>query len=450
MKDILLILITALAFNGYSQQTYVPDNNFEAYLENNSMGNGIPNDDYVTTANISGVTSLVVWGWSIADMTGIEDFASLSMLYCFDNPINTLDVSQNTQLNDLRCNNNSLTAIDVSNCPSLTTFFCYNNDILNLDLSQNPALSDLRCFNNSLTSLDVSSNPGLTRLFCYDNFFSALDVTSNPNLDDLRCYDNQIGTLDLSQNTSLSAVWCYENELTTLDVSQCALLGDLRCYDNLLTQIDLTNCAPLTLLIANDNLLTSLDVSLNYLLTDVYCQNNELTCLKANNGLNIAMDCTNNELDCISVLFPAWSDANALHDVGVNFNVVCTYVLDNDVDQDLTSLTAVQNGASYVWFDCDNVIVVDEVGQSFTPVVSGFYAVEITYVDPCGDVHIDTSSCHYQYVAPDDTGLEELINGDVELVKTVDLMGRETPFKANTVLIYMYSDGTTERVFKMN
>ena len=32
-----------------AQQTYVPDDYFEAYLESNGMGNGIPNDDYVTT-----------------------------------------------------------------------------------------------------------------------------------------------------------------------------------------------------------------------------------------------------------------------------------------------------------------------------------------------------------------------------------------------------------------
>ena len=54
-------------------QTYVPDDNFEAYLEthdasgnvvaigaSNSMGNGITNDDSVTTANVSGVTNLDV------------------------------------------------------------------------------------------------------------------------------------------------------------------------------------------------------------------------------------------------------------------------------------------------------------------------------------------------------------------------------------------------------
>ncbi len=34
-----------------------------------------------------------------------------------------------------------------------------------------------------------------------------------------------------------------------------------------------------------------------------------------------------------------------------------------------------------------------------------------------------------------------------ELVKILDHLGRETEFKANTTLIYVYSDGTTEKVF---
>ncbi len=40
---------------------------------------------------------------------------------------------------------------------------------------------------------------------------------------------------------------------------------------------------------------------------------------------------------------------------------------------------------------------------------------------------------------------ELAINTDRELVKIVDFMGRETTFKPNTPLIYIYSDGSTER-----
>ena len=74
-------------------QTYVPDDNFEAYLEANGMGNGIANDDSVTTSNIVGITSLDVSSKAISDLTGIEDFTALTI--CIAIQINYhLDISQ--------------------------------------------------------------------------------------------------------------------------------------------------------------------------------------------------------------------------------------------------------------------------------------------------------------------------------------------------------------------
>jgi len=49
-------------------------------------------------------------------------------------------------------------------------------------------------------------------------------------------------------------------------------------------------------------------------------------------------------------------------------------------------------------------------------------------------------------------GLEKLsdsINNGKELIKIVDLTGRETEDKPNTILIYIYSDGTAEKVYRM-
>lgn len=47
------------------------------------------------------------------------------------------------------------------------------------------------------------------------------------------------------------------------------------------------------------------------------------------------------------------------------------------------------------------------------------------------------------------TGINELDNSQKELVKIVDFMGREISFKTNTPMIYIYSDGSTERVYKL-
>mgnify|MGYP000064561517 FL=1 len=55
----------------------------------------------------------------------------------------------------------------------------------------------------------------------------------------------------------------------------------------------------------------------------------------------------------------------------------------------------------------------------------------------------DEDSCSCFLV--DNTGIEELLQNEKELVKIIDFMGRETEFKPNTPLIFIYSDGTVEK-----
>ena len=100
-------------------------------------------------------------------------------------------------------------------------------------------------------------------------------------------------------------------------------------------------------------------------------------------------------------------------------------------------------GASYQWLDCNDSLVpiLGETNQDFTATaLTGNYAVEIN-VFGC----VATSGCELI----DFTGIDELTFGNKKLLKIVDLMGRETTFKTNTPLIYIYSDGTLERVFEL-
>ena len=86
------------------------------------------------------------------------------------------------------------------------------------------------------------------------------------------------------------------------------------------------------------------------------------------------------------------------------------------------------------------IIINGEINQSYTPAVTGNYAVEVT-LNGC----IDTSACFLVAY----TGLEEIIQSEKELIKIIDFMGRETEFKPNTPLIFIYSDGTRERVMEI-
>ena len=140
---------------GFGQQTYVPDNNFEAYLEANGMGNGVPNDNYVTTANIDTITNLNIQNQSLSDLTGIEDFLALTYLNSSNIPWNQ--------------NWNQFTSLDVSNNLALTNLICSYNNLTSIDLSQNTVLTEFVCDENNLTSLDVSQNTALIYLECFES-----------------------------------------------------------------------------------------------------------------------------------------------------------------------------------------------------------------------------------------------------------------------------------------
>ena len=180
MKKGLLLLFCSPLFL-MAQQTYVPDDIFEAYLESNGQGNGIANDDYVTTSNISNDTSLTLYMMNISDLTGIEDFISLTKLNCRYNQLTSIDVSNSTALTYLGLDENQLTSLNVSNNPALTYLNCSDNQLLSLDVSNNTALVEFNCGDNQITSLDVSNSTALVELACYGNQLSNLDVRNGNN-----------------------------------------------------------------------------------------------------------------------------------------------------------------------------------------------------------------------------------------------------------------------------
>ena len=105
-------------------KTYVPDNNFEAYLENeqfslgnpfNTSGDFISNNNYVFTELLD-QESLIIASWlptvGISDLTGIEDFSSLKHLSIFSSSLGNLDLKNGL--------NHILTSLSISDCSNLS------------------------------------------------------------------------------------------------------------------------------------------------------------------------------------------------------------------------------------------------------------------------------------------------------------------------------------------
>ena len=121
-----------------------PDTNLRNWIKSQEYGSdGLLMEDEIAT-----IKSIDVNNKNIQTLQGIEFFTSLTILYCYDNQLTSLDVSQNTALTLLNCSNNQLKSLDVANNTGLTKLYCNNNHLTLLDLSKNKALTLLNCSSN--------------------------------------------------------------------------------------------------------------------------------------------------------------------------------------------------------------------------------------------------------------------------------------------------------------
>ncbi|MEC3905531.1 T9SS type A sorting domain-containing protein [Tamlana sp. 2201CG12-4] len=185
---LLLALFMVLNYLGFAQETYVPDDNFEAFLESQGWGNGIANDDYVTTASIENVTTLNLRWHSpqITDLTGIEDFKALTSLDVLGQNLQTIDVSRNTELTNL--------------------WLSFNDRISSVDVSTNTKLQFLDIQSRGLSELIFSAPTVITYLDIRESQLTSFDLTEHPNMNNLNASGSSALTTIEAMGVAPSAV----------------------------------------------------------------------------------------------------------------------------------------------------------------------------------------------------------------------------------------------------
>ena len=223
MKKLFLLLLLGFTLLGFSQNTLIPDPNFEQALIDLGYDTA-PINGSVPTANISDVTSLDVSNNNIADLTGIEDFIALIDLSCYSNQLTGLDVSNNSALTELYCFNNQLTSLDMSANPALEVLNCKSNQLTSLDVNSNNALTELYCFNNQLTSLDVRNGNNIS--------IGVFNATNNPNLTCIFVDDTAYSTANWTGIDPASTFVNNEAECEALSLGDNAFELDVSIYPN--------------------------------------------------------------------------------------------------------------------------------------------------------------------------------------------------------------------------
>ena len=224
-----------------SNYTSIPDANFEQYLVQNNIDSDGTIDGQVLTADIVNVTQVDVSQKNITDLTGIQNFTSLTYLNAFDNNITSIDVSKNILLENLYLSDNQLTTIDITQNTKLIEFGIYQNQLTSVDISKNTELTHLFVALNQLTNIDISNNTKLKDVRCEANQLSSLDVSLLSDLELLWIFNNKITQIDVSNNIKLKTFTAYENMLTSLDVSKNVNLEVVQCYSNQLTSLNVRN-----------------------------------------------------------------------------------------------------------------------------------------------------------------------------------------------------------------
>ena len=141
------------------QKTFIPDDAFEQALINLDLD--IIFDDSVNTSAIDTVQSLYITNEGISDLTGIEDFIALRDLFCYDNQLQSLDLSNNPNLFEVNCNNNQLTTLSVKNGnpTGLWYFMAMNNPNLQCVEVDNVAYANYNWLIDNAAVFSTNCNP---------------------------------------------------------------------------------------------------------------------------------------------------------------------------------------------------------------------------------------------------------------------------------------------------
>ena len=194
---------------------------------------------------IEAVKSLNIEDKNLTDISGIEYFTQLTELNCGKNQLTALPVEKLTNLTRLYCYKNQLTALPVEKLTNLTLLYCSYNQLTELPVEKLTKLTELSCFDNQLTALPVEKLTKLTELSCSYNQLTELPVGNLTQLTELSCSYNQLTKLPVESLTNLTSLYCSNNQLTSLSVGSLTNLAVLDCHDNRLTELDITSVTSL-------------------------------------------------------------------------------------------------------------------------------------------------------------------------------------------------------------
>jgi hypothetical protein len=413
---------------GFGQYTEIPDPAFEQILINE--GYDIDIDGQVFTAIIDQITSLDLSNSGISNLSGIEDFIALSYLNISTTLISELSPLVDASLDSLVMINTPLisnanlngvssnTVLGGTFFNSMNQFTSINGTIIISECNQSIDLN-FDTFSNSWINLKIRVNNEIPTLnisganIRYLEFENKLDngIYFGPNVTNLSLQNlpdflelklannywisNIIGSTNINIiNAPFTRILRLSHyDVNSIDLSQFSQLKEVYAQNSNITEFDLSNCNDLQVFVALGSDAETVKI-----------------CSSEIDSINIS-NCSN--LNCVSIkgILPLASSSFSLESINTPI-LSCIEVENEDYFEIAT------NGAVSSW-----IINLD---------------IQISFNNNCNNF-CSSNSCTLG-----NPGISELAISK-KLFKITDLLGRETPFKPNTPLIYIYDDGSVEK-----
>lgn len=220
----------------------------------------------------------------------ISSTSRIETLICENQSLTAINLSQAKNLTSIYCQNNALTTLDVAGCAKLTDLNCANNNItkLSLTIAKNPLLENVNLSGNEMTTNTGSgtaftfnsASSNLQHVDISNNKFASVSAALNKNLDEFKCANNSLKALSLASSQDLSVLMCGDNEISkiTLGAKQDSL-QHVFAENNKLTTLNVSTASNLKYLAVENNELSMVSLyqfTPTHKLASYTCGNNSL------------------------------------------------------------------------------------------------------------------------------------------------------------------------------
>lgn len=206
----------------------ITDTNFkEALLDNDNPIIDSNQDGEIQVGEAEAIYELWIDNKGIRNLQGIEAFKNLEQLYANDNVnLESVDFSQNTELELLNLNFTEIASLDLSSNYKLKKLDCYDCSFLNSLIypDEGGVLEELNVSGSQLSQIETQNLPKLKYLYCRSTKISELNLSENPLFEQLFASEN---SLLISLNLKNGNI----NSIIDVQVSNCPLLTSI-CVDD--------------------------------------------------------------------------------------------------------------------------------------------------------------------------------------------------------------------------